>query len=89
MKPYNLPYTNVMSHGVLCYKSHFLLYSVDGALMAVASLCSRLMTLYSLWRLQGSAGRVTCVGLVTDLFVNSYDFYFEEEEGGTKRLTNS
>jgi hypothetical protein len=52
--------------------------------MAVASLCSRLMTLYSLWRLQGSAGRVTCVGLVTDLFVNSYGFYFEEEEGGDK-----
>jgi hypothetical protein len=48
-----------------------------------------LMTLYSLWRLQGSVGRVTCVLLVTNLFVNSYDFYFEEEKGGTKRLTNS
>jgi hypothetical protein len=33
-----------------------------------------LMTLNLLWRLQGSAGRVTCVGLVTDLFMNSYDF---------------
>jgi hypothetical protein len=38
---------------------------------------------------KGSASKVTCVGLVTDLFVNSYDFYLKEEEGGTKRLTNN